>query len=141
VTDESYNLHTLGCYEGGQVNGTTDADCNLTVAYAPSGWKATDTDCYLSDVVVTNATGTAYTLNTDYKVFEITGIIQMLNTSTTETPNNVTLIDYKYCGDSYMADSWGRSVLNVNVGLFAIAILIAAVTIVYLLFGNKKDDD
>jgi len=139
-TDESYNLNT-SCYAGGEVN-ESDTDCNITVTYAPTGWEQQDSDCYLSGVVVTNATGTALTLDTDYVVYPSTGVIQMLNTTDTNSTSlvtNVTLIDYAYCGDGYMADSWGRSVLNTNVGLFATVLLIAGAALIYLLFGKDKD--
>ena len=142
IADESFNLNTA-CYVGGQVN-ESDSDCNRTVTNAPTSWKQEDSDCYLSGVVVTNATGTALTLNTDYRVYSSTGVIQFLNTTATETTalvSNVTLIDYSYCGNNYMADSWGRSILNTNVGLFAIAILVAIVLVVYLLLEKKKDED
>lgn len=145
VSDESYNLTALGCMQGGQVNGSTDANCNITVTYAPTGWKLEDTDCALSSVSVTNYTGTALTLDTDYTLDSTTGLIAMLNTTSTEATalggGGVVKVDYAYCGEGYLAESWGRSVLNVNVGLFAIVLLLGGAAVVYLLFGNKKDDD
>lgn len=144
VADETYNLSSRGCYVSETVN-TSDSDCNITVTYAPTGWEQEDTDCYLSGVVLTNSTGTVLTADTDYKVFSSTGIIQMLNTtSTTATAlggGGITLVDYSYCGDGYLADSWGRSVLNVNVGLFAVVLLIGAAALVYYLFGKDRDYD
>lgn len=143
VADESYNLNTISCYSNGQVN-TSKAACNITVTNAPTGWKQEDSDCYLSGVVVTNATGTALTVGTDYKVYASTGIIQMLNTTSTNTTNlvsNVTLIDYSYCGQGYMADSWGRTVLNTNTGLFSVVLLVGAAAVIYLLLGKKEEDD
>ena len=138
VADESYNLTGEGCYAGGQVN-ESDSDCNLTVTNAPTGWKAVD--CALTSVVVTNTTGTTLTSGTDYNVYASTGVVQMLNTTDTdvESLGNNVLIDYSYCGDSYVNSSWGRSILGVNVGLFAVAILIAVVLLVYVLFDKKKE--
>lgn len=140
VLDETTNLST-SCYSDGQVD-ETSADCNITVTYAPTGWEQTDSDCYLSGVVVSNATGTALTLDTDYMVYSSTGVIQMLNTTSTNSTNlgDSVLVDYSYCGEGYVADSWGRSVLNTNVGLFAIVLLIAGAVLVYLLFGKEKYD-
>ena len=141
IADESFNINTLGCYQNGQVNESLTAACNLTVANAPTSWK--QEDCPLTGIVVTNATGTALTLDTDYRVWDSIGIIEMLNTTDTNSTalsTNVTLIDYTYCGDNYVASSWGRSVLGVNVGLYAVAILIAAALVVYLLFGKKEYD-
>lgn len=141
VADETYNLTAVDCYIGGEVN-ESSPNCALTVTYAPTGWKATDSDCYLSDVVVTNTTGVALTLDTDYTLDATNGIVTMLNTTDTNetTLNGDVLIDYSYCGDSYIAESWGRSILNTNVGLFAIAILLAVVLIVYILLGKKEEE-
>jgi hypothetical protein len=141
VSDESYNLSSLGCYQAGQVNGTTDVNCNLTVTNAPTGWE--QEDCPLTSVVVTNNTGTALTLDTDYLVFASTGIIQMLNTTSTNSTNlgNVAKVDYAYCGDGYLNSSWGRTILDTNVGMFALTILIIAIAAAYVLLGKKGDDD
>jgi hypothetical protein len=139
VTDEAYNLTGIGCYSAGQVNGT-DPDCAITVAKAPTGWE--QEDCGLTSVVVTNTTGTALTLDTDYTLSASTGVVTMKNTSSTVVAamgNNV-LIDYAYCGEGYVNSSWGRTILGVNVGLFAIAILVAVLIGVYLLLGKRDDD-
>lgn len=142
VTDETYNLTTIGCYEAGQVNYSNyDEDCNITLTYAPTSWK--QEDCPLTNVVVKNDTGTlTLTLDTDYYVVASTGTISMLNTTSTNVSSmgDDVLITYEYCGDNYVSASWGRSVLGINVGLYAIAILIAAVLVVYSLFGKKEDD-
>ena len=141
ASDESYNLTGIGCYQGGQVNGTADANCNITVTYAPTGWE--QEDCPLTSVVVTNSTGTALTLDTDYYLFPSTGIVQMLNTTDTDVGSmgDDVLIDYSYCGDGYLNSSWGRTILDTNVGMFAIAILIIAIAAAYVLLGKKGDDD
>jgi len=138
ASTETTNL-TTSCYDTGQVD-ETSADCNITVTYAPTGWEQEDSDCYLSSVVVSNASGTALTLDTDYNLFASTGIVKMLNTTDTNSTNlgeNV-LIDYQYCGDGYMAESWGRSVLNVNVGLFAVILLLAGAALIYYFFGREN---
>lgn len=138
VTDESYNLST-SCYVGGEVNESVST-CNYTVTNAPTSWK--QEDCPLASVVVTNYTGTELTLDTDYRLYASTGIIQFLNTTdTNETGIGTTaLIDYQHCGTGYVNSSWGRSILGVNIGLLAIAILLAAVWLVYSLL-EKRDDD
>ena len=140
TSDESYNLTGIGCYSAGQVNGT-DADCAITVTNAPTSWE--QEDCPLTSVVVTNTTGTALTLDTDYTLSASTGVVTMLNTTSTNLTNmgNNVLIDYQYCGSNYLNSSWGRSILGVNAGLYAIAILILVVAAVYLLLGRKSDDD
>jgi len=141
VVDESYNLSGIGCYQGGQVNGTADPNCNITVTYAPTGWRSED--CPLTSVVLTNTTGTALTVTTDYVVFTSTGVIQLKNTTSTNVTNmgNNVLIDYSYCGDGYVNSSWGRTLLGTNVGMYALAILIVVIAAVVYLLGKKRDDD
>jgi len=138
VSDESYDLSTLGCLtEDGQVNESSSA-CNLTVTNAPTGWKSVD--CPLTNVVVGNDT-TTLTLDTDYYLFASTGVLQLLNTTETEngTIGNDVYVDYTYCGDGYVNSSWGRNILGVNAGLFAVAILIIVVALVYMYLKNKED--
>ena len=138
VSNESHNLDsclTLAADGGWNVSST----CTITPTYAPTGWK--QEDCQLESIVVYNGTGTAVTLTTDYTVTATTGVIQLIDTpALINLTGNNTYIDYDYCGDNYVASSWGRDVLNINVGLYAVAILIAAALVVYLLFGKKDDD-
>jgi hypothetical protein len=122
ATDETTNL-TTSCYTAGGLVNESNANCNITVTNAPTGWKVTD--CPLESVVVTNATGTALTLSTDYNLFASTGVVQMLNTAATNTTNlgeNV-LIDYSYCRDGYNKDSSSRTILNIILIFLAIAIM------------------
>lgn len=137
LADETTNL-TISCYASGQVNESNSA-CNITVINYPTSWKIED--CPLTNVVVSNATGTVLTLDTDYKLFASSGLVQMLNTTDTNSTNlgeNV-LIDYTYCGDNYMNSSWGRNILGVNVGVFAIAILIIIIAATLLLLNRRED--
>lgn len=139
VLNESHNLAdcvTLSASGGWNVS----SSCTITPTYAPTGWK--QEDCQLESIVVYNGTGTAVTLTTDYTVTATTGVIQLIDTSAlVNLTGNNTYIDYDYCADNYVSSSWGRSVLGVNVGLYAVAILIAAALVVYLLFGKKEFDD
>lgn len=140
VSDEAYNLTGIGCYSAGQVN-ESKTQCAITVNKAPTGWE--QEDCPLTSVVVTNTTGTVLTLTTDYTLSASTGVVTMKNTTSTNLTkmgNNV-LIDYTYCGEGYLNSSWGRTILDTNVGMFAIAILIIAIAAAYVLLGKKGDDD
>ncbi len=137
VADETYNLST-SCYVGGEVNESNSA-CNITVTNYPTSWRVED--CPLTSVVVSNATGTALTLDTDYSLFTSSGVVQMLNTTTTNSTGlgNNALVDYTYCGDNYMNSSWGRNILGVNVGVFALAILLIIIGAAYFLLNRKED--
>lgn len=136
IADETTNLAT-SCYASGLVN-ESNSDCNITVTNYPTSWRIED--CPLDDVVVSNATGTLLTLDTDYHLFASSGIVQMLNTAETNSTNlgNV-LVDYSYCGDSYMNSSWGRTILGTNVGIYALAVLIIIIAAAYLLLNRKED--
>lgn len=140
---ETHNLYSNGCYQvPGQVNVSTDADCNLTIVNIPTGWKVND--CPLSSIAVTNNAGTGLTLDTDYYLFSTTGIVQMLNTSATNFtalgPTNNTKITYTYCGDDYINQSWGRNVLNLVPGFFVLAILIGAAFVIFWILKEQGID-
>lgn len=126
-----------------QVNGPTDADCNLTVTNVPTGWKLeTASDCLLV-ATVSNGTSTALTLDTDYYFNTATGKVTLLNTSTNTRvlTNNNTLVSYTYCSDDYLNTSWGRTILNTNVGFLAIAVLAVVLWLVYVLLERKKNEE
>lgn len=137
---DSYNLSSNGCYQGGQVNGTTDVNCNVTVTNVPTSWRVDD--CPISSVVVSNSAGTALTLDTDYKLFASAGLVQFLNTTATNSTNlgDVATVQYSYCGSNYVNSGWGRSILGTNAGIYALAILIIAIGVAYALLGKKDDD-
>ena len=111
---------------------------NVTLTYAPSSWRLDDSNCYISNVVVRNAS-TTFTVNTDYVVNAKAGKIGFLNTSTTMKSPNTTYVDYKYCGDDYMTSSFGRSGLNMVTGFFALFILIIIVGGVYMIIRQFKE--
>jgi len=129
VTDETYNLSSRGCYVGGEVNESV-ALCNVTVAarYPTGDWRASDSQCNLGSVVITNATGTDLVLDTDYESYAGTGIIRMLNTTSTNSTglgDNV-LMDYNYCAEGYNNNGGSRSVAGL-IGLFAALALLGFV--------------
>jgi hypothetical protein len=130
IADESTNLSTISCYTGGEVNETLAA-CNITVTNNPTGWKSND--CPLTNVVVTNNTGTALVLDTDYNLFASTGIVKMLNTTDTTlaATAGVVKIDYTYCGDDYLNLSWARTFVNLIAGFFALALMLISVGLFY----------
>ena len=139
VADEQHLLSVAGACDGTEIN----ESYVHTLTNAPTGWKLTDSDCVIGNFVITNSSGTEFTETTDYVVDTTAGTFTLKNTAEVNqscaTGDNITLVDYDYCGDSYMADSWGRSVLNTNTGLFAIAILLAVLAVVYLLLKKSED--
>lgn len=116
---------------------------------AASGWRyddetSADTGCSADDltssITAVNGTSVALADPTDY-VRNTAGYITFVNTLKVNGTGNTTTITMPYCANGYMTSSWMRSVLNLNPGLYAIAILIAVVMVVYLLFGKNKDED
>ena len=93
---------------------------NFTLTNYPTDWKILN--CPISSFTYGNAT-IDYVLDTDYNFFSDSGIIKVLNTTTTEEGGNSTLADYTYCSDSYLDSSWGRLVLNTVPGFYALALL------------------
>lgn len=123
-------------------NSSGDVDLsrsNFTVTYYPTGWEIED--CPIASVTYGNATED-WVLDTDYKVYDTLGIIQVLNTTNTVTEQNgnSTYVTYAYCGDGYINQSWARTILDTNVGIFAIAILAAVIYLVYLLLSGREED-
>jgi len=107
---------------------------NTTLGQPPIGWKLND--CLLSNINVTNSSRSIqFTSGTDYVLSTTTGIIQWLNTSDTgkggNAYNNLSIVSYSYCGDDYLNSSWGRTVLNLVPGFFAIAVMLAGVGIFF----------
>ena len=114
------------------INGTTA----YTITNAPTGWKSTD--CPLTNFIVTNQSGQALTLTTDYTVTLSTGEYLLVNNDNTNTTyglygdlENSTYVSYTYCADDYLNQSWGRSVLDLVSGFFAIALLLGAIALFY----------
>lgn len=122
-----------------QANGPTDADCNLTVANVPTGWKLdTDNSCLLVATVY-NGTSTALTLNTDYYFSTTTGKITLLN-STTDTrviTDNSTDVSYTYCADDYLTEGWSRTILDLVAGFFALALMAIGVGLMFQVLKNE----
>lgn len=108
-----------------------------TLANAPTAWKKTG--CPLTNVAIGNSTED-FTETTDYTVDLNEGTFLIVKSSTTvgsiQGGDNSTYVDYNYCGDDYMNLSWGRSIINLVGGFFAIAILLVSVG---LFFSVGKD--
>jgi hypothetical protein len=109
-----------------------------TVTYPPTGWETTD--CPLTSFSITNASGTALTLTTDYTVTLSQGTYILKNTTNTvkllSSPGNNSYANYKYCGDNYMNSQWGRGVLTLVPGFFAIALMIVGVALFYSVYQD-----
>ncbi len=144
VSDEQANLQTLGCYtSNGQVNESNPV-CNITVSnwYSSEDWQLSKSQCYLKNVIVSNDTNTALTLNTDYKVYSNIGVIQMLNTTDTENSsstlsNNIVETDYSYCDSGYLTSSADRSLANLWTTFMILAVMGILIGLVFKIWKGK----
>jgi hypothetical protein len=126
VTDESVDISTARIY-GAENN--INVSVTFALANPPTSWKRLD--CPIEDFVLSNSS-TDFTVTTDYTLNTGTGVITLVNsTNFLNSPENTSLIDYRYCGDDYMNSSWGRTVLLLLAGFFALAILGASVGLFY----------
>ncbi len=106
----------------------------VTLTQAPTDWKRTD--CPLSTIKVTNSSGSfQFASGVDYILTTSTGVISWLNTSDTglggSAYDNTSTVSYNYCADDYLNISWGRTVLDLVPGFFAIAVMLAGVGIFF----------
>jgi hypothetical protein len=122
---------------GNNINNTL----RFTLTNAPTGWKAQQADCYIKSFVLANSSGTAYTDTTNYILTDSAGTFTLVNgTIFVAQMSNTTIANYNYCGNGYIASSFGRSSLNMVVGFFALLILIIVVAAVVMLVKQYKED-
>ena len=127
VTGESHALNT----NTSAINTTGMVASTYLVTNNPTGWQADD--CPLTAFSLENSSGTALTVNTDYRVYLDNGTFTFLNTAAVRAalyPTNTTNAAYQYCDDDYL-DGWGGTVLDLVPGFFALAILIFSVGMFY----------
>ncbi len=124
-----------------------EGDCpmgiNLSHPYSltnsPTGWK-TDS-CPISSFILVNQVGATATDTTDYVLFPDNGTLMLKNTTVFVLANcssdagvgasNDSTLFYEYCGDDYMNIAWGRTLLDLISGFFALALLGVGVGIFY----------
>ena len=110
----------------------------VTLTQAPTGWKASDTDCEIANFGLSNGTDSG-TVTTDYVLTAAAGTYTMKDTVFTETMigANETTVGYDYCADDYLTEGWQRTVLNLVSGFFAIALLMISLGIFYAILKNE----
>jgi len=102
---------------------TLNTSKEIQLANAPTGWKTAD--CPITSLSIANNTGHTLTLTTDYTFTASNGSILFKNTSDINQTlkSNNTVVGYTYCGDDYINLTWGRSIMNLVAGFFALGIL------------------
>lgn len=139
VINESTDIGAAGCIVEAEqfVNGTADIDCNVSVTHAAAStdWRASDSQCDLGGVTITNGTMHTFVEGTDYNLFGQT--IQFLNTTDTATGYaNVTNISYSFCNPGYFQDTASRSLVKLIATLMIMVLLITAAAVAYKQFGK-----
>lgn len=112
----------------GQINNTIQL--NVTHKQATTDWRATE--CPLTSITLTNSTGTAYTVDTDYVFTAAYGNFTLKNTSTVNASiasDNLTYVSYTHCDTGYLTNSGDRALSNLyaTVGIIALLIIVAGV--------------
>lgn len=113
----------------------TNINETQTVTLA-NGYDATDwqwNDCPVTVTLLAFPNGTALTVTNDYNV-TVNGVVALVNSTLfiedAEAPND-TLVTYQACQDDYMSSSWGRTMVNLVPGFFAIALLMVSLALFY----------
>ena len=111
----------------------------VTVTEAPTGWKAGG-ECPLTNFVLKNSTGSAFTVTTDYVVDLETGIYTLTNSTAiialTDTGANVTQASYTYCPDGYQT-GFGKTTLDLVPGFFALAIMVSVAFLIFWILRRE----
>lgn len=147
LVTESVNLASNGLRNSTNnisgLNGWANESYTLKKAYAASDWRSEDSDCTLpTPLFFGNATATVgvFVKDTDYQFFANNGTIRMIPMTTTEKAGNLTTITYQYCSNEYLESSWGRTVLNMTPGFFALAILMGAAFVIFYILRKEGVD-
>jgi hypothetical protein len=151
VTNESIDVSSVRCDgSAGQCGaaGTSQLgnDTNASVVLSfKTNLGDTNLDCGLSSVTLknsTNATVAATGYNITYSTLGVVNL-QFINGSGASAiqdgaHSNVTWIDYSYCPNGYLTETWSRSVTNTVPGFFAIALMLVAVGLFYGAYADFR---
>ena len=118
ATDEVVSVSTAKL-AAGNFNASVDLGPVAKNPTTTGAWAAAN--CPLESITVTNASGTALTVTTDYTLDTTTGVLNIKNTTATVNAfatNNNSLIDYTYCAAGYGTSAGARSAAGL-IGLLA----------------------
>lgn len=101
------------------------------LAQSPTGWKSLD--CPVTNFQLTNTSdAAAWTITTDYTITLSNGTLLLVNNSDTQfSADNLTYANYNYCSDDYLNSGWGRTLVNLVSGFFAISLLLVSIALFY----------
>ena len=121
------------------------ADKILSHSAGAVPWKSATSECTISTIVMKNASGSVASNANDYIwVADGNGVVGWLRVknSTTGTvlgasSSNTSTITYTTCPQEYIASSWGRTIMNLIPGFFALAILIGAAFVIFKIMKSE----
>ena len=138
TASEVHNV--LPTLDTGRNNTVINGTKVYTLTNRPTGWKTND--CPITNFVLKNSTGSAFTDTTDYVLTASAGTYTLVNSATAlatlPVANNNTYATYNYCPNDYVNSTFGRSVLNMIGGFIAIMMLIAAAGIFYSVYQETR---
>ena len=105
-------------------SGTINNLQQFNVTNENTGWRITEGECAISSYTFANASGTAYTLDTDYKFSTAYGNFTLINTTTVFGSTNITKITYSYCGFGYSTSGATRSMINIVLIFVALGLVV-----------------
>lgn len=110
-----------------------------TIANPPTTWRLeNEYGCWISDINMGNHNGTDWTNGTDYVFYERNGTWRCLNSELfNHTETNLTVINYTYCPDTYLTQSWARVMVGIVPGFFAIALIAMAIGMFYVILKRE----
>jgi len=103
-------------------------------------WKRES--CALSDISIVmqniSDANQLLTLGTDYIFTEEYGNFSLRNTTIVgQVKGNRTFVNYTYCPDEYVNVAWGRTIINLVPGFFALAILGIGISLLLIVLKRE----
>ena len=133
TTNEAVNESHILASETGRNASWINGSVVYTLTNNPTNWKVDD--CPITAFVLKNNSGTVLTETTDYVLTASAGtfvfVDNALLNNTINMSTNETLATYEYCSDEYLNLGWGRTVIDLVPGFFAIALLLVSIGLFY----------
>lgn len=101
---------------------------SLANAYATTDWQYDS--CAIAATLFAFDNASALTAGTDYNL-TVNGVLALYNSSGLYDTSNTTLMTYTVCQDDYITLGWGRTILDIVPGFFAIALLMVSLALFY----------
>ncbi len=136
IINETIDISDARNDSGGNVSLNYSVDITIASANIPTDWKVSE--CPISSFSMVNQSGIAMTSTTDYDFTASTGTLNFYNTliANMSGDSNTTYASYTFCPDDYITIAWGRSVLHLVAGFFALAILGIGLGLMYSVFKD-----